>query len=116
VEGHDDKYKSLLDERHHVEDRAGFEYTNAPKLQKEYEWVGSYTTICIQTVFSNLAKRHSRWKEVTSSDRLCCFARLLLISTISDGDENYWGCTQAWQQLAFISGYTRFYQKGEKKW
>jgi hypothetical protein len=66
VEGHDDKYKSLLDKRHHVEDRADFEYTNAPKLQKEYEWVGSYTTICIQTVFTNLAKQHSRSKALLS--------------------------------------------------
>ncbi len=57
MEGHDDKYKSLLDKRHHVEDRADFEYTHAPELQKEYEWVGSYPTICIQTVFSNLAKK-----------------------------------------------------------
>ena len=102
MEGHDDKYESLLDKRHHVEDRASFEYTNAPELQKEYESVGSYTAICIQTVFSNLAKRHSRSKEV--------------ILTISDGDENYWGCTQASQQLAFLSSYTRFYQKGETKW
>jgi hypothetical protein len=37
VEGHDDKYKSLLDKRHDADDRADFEYTNAPELQKEYE-------------------------------------------------------------------------------
>ncbi len=90
MEGHDDKYEALLDNRHHVDDRASFEYTNAPELQKEYESVRSYTTICIQTVFSNLAKRHSRSKEVTSFGRLCCFARLLFILMISDGDENYW--------------------------
>jgi hypothetical protein len=72
VEGHDDKYKSLLDERHDAGDHADFEYTNAPELQKEYDWVGSDTTIFNQTVFSNLAKQHSRSEEVTSSGRLCC--------------------------------------------
>jgi hypothetical protein len=60
--------------------RAGLNSTNAPNTEKSLLcWC--QTTTHIQ-IFSNLAKKQSRLEEVTFSDRLCFFVRLLFLDSV----------------------------------
>jgi hypothetical protein len=56
---------------------AALDSMNAPNKEKSLLWCYQ-TTICIQ-IFSNLAKEQSPLEEVTFSNGLCFFARLLFL-------------------------------------
>jgi hypothetical protein len=58
-------------------DRAALDSMSAPNTEKSLLW-WCQTTIRIQ-IFSNLAKEQSPLEEVTFSNGLCFFARLLFL-------------------------------------